>query len=143
MSETSLKTELVESPQQSVLDFLDNQIVEYNHAQRELNKREPIAVTVKNDNDEIIAGATGVTFGYWLQLNILWVSEALRRQDYGSQLLTQIETAAKARGCHYCLLDTLNFQAMPFYQKHGYKIEWTQENYPLTGCKYFMTKTLS
>ncbi len=137
-----MKIDLIESPQQDLVDFLDKKIVEFNHKNRELNERYPIALTVKNDNDELVAGASGVTFGHWLQLNILWVSEELRGQDYGSVLLNKIEVAAKERGCKHCLLDTLNFQAMPFYQKHGYKITWTQENYPLTGCKYFMTKDL-
>lgn len=41
-----------------------------------------------------------------------------------------------------CLLDTLNFQAMPFYQKYGYETQWVQQGYPKTGCKYFMAKKL-
>jgi len=137
-----MKIDLVESPQQDLIDFLDKKIVEFNQANREINDRYPIAVTVKNDNGEVVAGASGKTFGHWLHLSILWVSEELRGNNYGSKLLREIEQAAKKRGCSQCLLDTLNFQAMPFYKQHGYQIAWTQENYPLTGCKYFMTKTL-
>lgn len=41
------------------------------------------------------------------------------------------------------LLDTLEFQAKPFYQRHGYHIEWVQQDYPFAGgSKYYMTKTL-
>ncbi|WP_268747950.1 hypothetical protein [Shewanella sp. cp20] len=29
-----------------------------------------------------------------------------------------------------------------FYEARGYRLEWTQEQYPATGCKYFMTKRL-
>ena len=38
--------------------------------------------------------------------------------------------AAIKRGCKFALLDTLNFQAKPFYEKFGYKLQWAQENYP-------------
>jgi len=137
-----MKIDLVDSPQQELVDFLDNKIVEFNRANREINERYPIAVTVTNDSKKVVAGASGETFGHWFHLSILWVSEELRGQNYGSKLLIKIEQSAKDRGCKQCLLDTLNFQAMPFYQKHGYQIAWTQENYPLTGCKYFMTKDL-
>ena len=54
----------------------------------------------------------------------------------------QLESAAVGRGCQYSLLDTLNFQAAPFYQKFRYEKKWVQENYPKTGCKYFMVKHL-
>ncbi|MFQ3210090.1 MAG: ribosomal protein S18 acetylase RimI-like enzyme, partial [Colwellia sp.] len=82
------------------------------------------------------------TFGDWLLINTLWVSNELRGQDIGSNILKEIEFAAKQRGCVKCLLDTLNFQAMPFYEKHGYQTQWIQKNYPRTGCKYFMLKEL-
>ena len=138
-----MNIQIIEQPPQELVDFLNQKIVDFNVKNRELNQRYPIAVTVNNSDNEVIAGAYGVTFGHWLQLNILWVNEEFRGEDYGSKLLNQIETAAKERGCHYCLLDTLDFQAMPFYKKHGYQVNWTQENYPLTGCKYFMSKTLT
>jgi hypothetical protein len=53
-----------------------------------------------------------------------------------------IEASIKKRGCIKCLLDTLNFQAMPFYEKHGYITQLTQQSSPKTGCKYFMVKEL-
>ena len=137
-----MNIELINNPHQDLVDFLDNKIIEFNQANREINDRYPIAVTAKNNEGEVVAGASGVTFGNWLHLTTLWVSEQLRGQNYGSKLLSEIEKAAQLRGCKQCLLDTLDYQAMPFYQKYGYEIAWTQGNYPLTGCKYFMTKKL-
>jgi ribosomal protein S18 acetylase RimI-like enzyme len=137
-----MNIDLIENPPQKLVDLLDNKIVEFNRQNREINNRHPIAVTVKNSQGELVAGASGQTFGNWLHLSVLWVSEDLRGQNYGSKLLNKIEQSSKDRGCNQCLLDTLNFQAMPFYKKHGYEITWTQKNYPLTGCKYFMIKTL-
>jgi len=72
----------------------------------------------------------------------LWVSSELRGQSTGSQILEAIEIAGKNRGCKKSFLDTLNFQAMPFYEKRGYHTQWIQEGYPKTGCKYFMVKHL-
>lgn len=137
-----MKIELLEHPEQSLITFLDEKIAEFNWQNWEVSERLPLAAQVKNEEGEVIAGIAGRTFGDWLLIDTLWVSESLRGQDIGSKLLTEMETAAKARGCIFSLLDTLNFQAKPFYEKFGYKVEWVQKGYPKTGCKYFMTKTL-
>jgi len=137
-----MKIELINEPEQTLIDFLDDKIVEFNWQNRELNERRPIAVKLNDAEGNVIAGAAGETFGHWLLIKTLWVSEDLRGQNIGQELLAQIEKGALARNCKYSLLDTLNFQAMPFYKKYGYIVQWQQENYPLTGSKYFMVKTL-
>lgn len=137
-----MKIEVLDRPEQALIELLDTKIAEFNWANWEVQERLPIAVQIKDDNGEVIAGSAGRTFGDWLQINTLWVSETLRGQQLGSKILQAIEQAAKNRGCVNCLLDTLNFQAMPFYKKHGYQVQWIQENYPKTGCKYYMVKRL-
>ena len=137
-----MKIEVLENPDQELITYLDKKIADFNWANWEVNERLPLAVQLKDEQGEIIAGAAGRTFGYWLLINTLWVSDNLRGQNVGSKILMEIETAAKQRGCVKCLLDTLNFQAMPFYEKHGYKTQWIQQGYPKTGCKYFMVKEL-
>jgi GNAT superfamily N-acetyltransferase len=137
-----MKIEVVENPEQELLDFLDKQIDNFNWNNWEIKEKKPLAIQIKNDQGEVIAGSSGRTFGDWLLLDILWISEALRGQDIGSKILNEMEIVGKKRGCKKCLLDTLNFQAMPFYVKHGYKTQWIQKGYPKTGCKYFMSKAL-
>ena len=113
-----MKIEVLDRPEQALIELLDTKIAEFNWANWEVQERLPIAVQIKDDNGEVIAGSAGRTFGDWLQINTLWVSETLRGQQLGSKILQAIEQAAKNRGCVNCLLDTLNFQAMPFYKKH-------------------------
>jgi len=137
-----MKIELIENPEHQFIDFLDQQINEFNEQNWEVKKQKPIAVKITNEREEVVAGAAGRTFGDWFLLDTLWVSESMRGRNLGSQLLNDIEKGALKRGCKKVLLDTLNFQAMPFYQKHDYTVAWTQEGYPRTGCKYFMIKNL-
>ena len=114
-----MKISVVENPEQQFVDFLSSKISEFNWANWEVTERLPLAVEVKDESGEVVAGAAARTFGNWLLLDTLWVSETLRGQNIGSQILESLEAAAKQRGCVKCLLDTLNFQAMPFYEKHG------------------------
>lgn len=104
----------------------------------EVKEKKPLAIKVLNADKKIAAGASAKTFGYWLLIDNIWVSEELRGKDIGSKILASLEAAAIKRGCKYSLLDTLNFQARPFYEKFGYKVQWTQAN----GTKYFMVKEL-
>lgn len=137
-----MNIEVIEALAPDLVEFLDQKIAEFNWARWEVSERKPIAIKMTNDDNEIIAGAAGRTFGDWLMINTLWVSENLRGQKVGSQILENIENAAIKRGCNKALLDTLNFQAMPFYLQHDYEIQWTQQGYPKTGCKYYMVKEL-
>lgn len=134
--------EVLSNPPQSLVDFLENKIDQFNLEHWEVKERHPLAVQLKDAQGNIIAGAAARSFGKWLLLDNLWVDDSLRGKNVGSNILHKIEEAGKSRGCETCLLDTLNFQAMPFYRKHGYEVQWVQENYPESGSKYFMTKTL-
>lgn len=134
--------EVLENSDPELVKFLDQKLAEFNWQHWEVSERVPLAVQLKNEQDEVIAGCAGRTFGNWLQISTLWVSESLRGQSIGKQLLQSMETQAIKRGCNRAILDTLNFQAEPFYRKLGYKTEWVQEDYPRTGCKFFMTKRL-
>ncbi|WP_444946821.1 GNAT family N-acetyltransferase [Microbulbifer sp. VTAC004] len=134
--------EVLENPAQELIDFLDKKLDEFNWRNWEVKERLPLAVQIRNASGEVIAGAAARSFGDWLLLDTLSVSEELRGQNIGSQLLSKIEISGKQRGCKKCLLDTLNFQAMPFYKNQGYEVKWVQEGYPKEGCKYFMVKEL-
>ncbi|QYJ91906.1 GNAT family N-acetyltransferase [Shewanella halotolerans] len=123
-------------------DRVKQKIAEFNWQRWEVSERLPLGLKLENEAGEMIAGLSARTFGNWLMIDNFWVSESLRGQQIGSQMLQEAERIARERGCIYAILDTLNFQARPFYEARGYRLEWTQEQYPKTGCKYFMTKTL-
>ena len=89
-----------------------------------------------------LAGLTGETFGNWLCIKFLFVSEALRGKGIGSELLKAAETEAVRRGCKYAFADTFSFQAPEFYKKHGYEEVFTLEEYPYTGKRHYYTKEL-
>lgn len=117
-------------------------LLEYNLTRIEdMNKKE-LGIYVNDETGKKLAGLIGETHGNWLFVKYLWVSEALRGQKLGSQLLNQAETTAKERGCKFAFLDTFSFQAPLFYKKQGYQEVFDLEEYPLTGKRIYLTKTL-
>lgn len=137
-----MKIKVVHQPSKQLITEIEHKIEEFNLKHWEVKERVPIAIELRNEKNDLIAGATARTFGYWLLIDNIWVSEDLRGKNIGSQILNELEAAAINRGCKFALLDTLSFQARPFYEKFGYQVQWTQENYPKDGCKYFMVKRL-
>ena len=104
-------------------------------------KRVPLGFKVMLD-ERVVAGINGNVFGHWLLINWLWCDETTRGNGLATQLLNALELAAKERGAKISQLDTLDFQAKPFYEKKGYSVKYQMDNYPLGGSRYFMEKVL-
>jgi GNAT superfamily N-acetyltransferase len=133
---------LIEANGTDFAKLVEDKIEEFNLARWEVKKKIPLGFKVESPSGEFLAGGAGKTFGAWLLIDNIWVHEKLRGQSMGTKILEKLETEAKSRDCKYALLDTLNFQARPFYEKLGYKVEWIQKEYPRDGSKFFMTKVL-
>lgn len=91
---------------------------------------------------EVRAGLLGKRFWGWLHVDILWVGEALRGQGWGSRLLRQAEDEAREAGCTGVLLDTFDFQARPFYERHGYSVFGVLEDFPPGHERFYLRKRL-
>ena len=114
----------------------------YNRSKREAAESEPLNLYVEDDSGELLAGLVAETFGNWLEIEYLFVKEELRGQGIGSQLLQQVESEAKKRNCRYVFVNTYQFQAPAFYQKHDYQEVFTLKDYPCTGQRHYYQKDL-
>ncbi|WP_338365208.1 GNAT family N-acetyltransferase [uncultured Pseudoalteromonas sp.] len=120
---------------------LRTKIVEFN-AQHFDAPKVPLGYKFVDEKGGLIAGVSGYVFGNWLMINWLWCSAEARGKGLAGKLLTALELAAIKRGAATAQLDTLDFQAKPFYEKRGYVVKYQLNNYPRSGTRYFMEKTL-
>lgn len=72
------------------------------------------------DDDELVAGLSGWTWGTCAGIGMVWVREADRRGGWGARLLETAEREARDRGCRQVLVSSFTFQAPDFYARHGY-----------------------
>ena len=114
----------------------------YNRSKREAAKSKSLSLYVEDDSGELLAGLVAETFGNWLEIEYLFVKEDLRGQGIGTQLLQRAESEAKKRNCRFAFVNTYQFQAPAFYQKHGYKEVFTLKDYPYTGQRHYYQKDL-
>jgi GNAT superfamily N-acetyltransferase len=103
---------------------------------------EPVALYVRDDDGTIRGGLVGYFAWKWLYVDLLWVDEPLRGKGYGGQLLAEAERVARDAGCVAARLDTCEFQARPFYERHGYVVYGVLEGYPAGTRQYSMRKSL-
>ncbi len=96
---------------------------------------------LKDDKGTLVGVAKGSLQAAWLHLNDLVVSDDLRGQGHGTQLLKFIEDLAKQHNCHGITLNTLGFQAPDFYLQHGYEEYAKLDNFGGTQ-KHFFKKEL-
>ena len=114
----------------------------YNRSKREAAESEPLNLYVEDNSGEVLAGLVAETFGNWLEIEYLFVKEDLRGQGIGSQLLQRAESEAKKRNCCFAFVNTYQFQAPAFYQKHDYQEVFTLKDYPCTGQRHYYQKDL-
>lgn len=119
-----------------------NALHEYNMAHREAGVDQPIGIFYEDEAGVKLAGLTGETYGNWLCIKYLWVSEDVRGQGIGSRILKAAEEEALRRGCKYSFVDTFHFQAPGFYKKYGYEEVFSLDQYPYTGARHYYTKAL-
>ena len=102
-----------------------------------------IGVYIRDEKGVMLGGLIGVRKGEWLNIDFLWVSEGARGSGVGSQLIKSAEVEAKRKGCRHALVDTASFQARPFYEKQGYQLQMSLQDYPYPGMqRHYLTKPL-
>jgi GNAT superfamily N-acetyltransferase len=78
-----------------------------------------------------------------LHIHLLYVTESMRGTGIGRDLMRQAEEEARRRQCTASWLDTFSFQARGFYERLGYILFGTIEDYPPGHSRFFLKKSLS
>ena len=76
------------------------------------------------------AGISGWTWGDCCELQNLWVQPSLRGRGLATRLIAAAEAEATARGCSQTVHFTYAFQARELYERNGYELVGSVENFP-------------
>lgn len=76
-----------------------HRLYEYNIARTGITDGRSLAIFVRDDRGEILAGLHGWTWGGCLDIRELWVREDRRGRGLGRSLLLAAEREAVTRGC--------------------------------------------
>jgi ribosomal protein S18 acetylase RimI-like enzyme len=102
------------------------------------------AVYLRDEKNQVVGGVLawmrpGIQLLY---IDSIWISKPVRNKGYGNQLMLVAEAEGKKHGCTHAQVDTLSFQAEPFYQKLGYERIGVVEKHYGPHDSIFMRKEL-
>ena len=98
------------------------------------------AFFIRDANEKIVGGCNGAIFHDWLYVDQLWISESLRFQGDGTQLMLSAEKLAIKNKCHFIAVNTHAFEALDFYKKLGFYVEFERHGFDKDSIFYFLRK---
>src|SRR5512141_1865586 len=100
-------------PAPDEVQYLEDRIYEFNSTATGIADGEVLAFVVR-ENDRIVAGICGNTWGGTCEVRQFWVEESHRHRGLGTTLFHAVEEEARRRGCTQVVLMTFSFQAPAF-----------------------------
>lgn len=122
--------------------YVREKLIAFNSKRVTDDDYERISIILKDEDFRIVGGLLGWIEWGCLQIEIVWVDEALRGEGLGRELMQTAEEVAGKKGCHLIKLDTFSFQAPIFYQKLGYEISGKLEDFPKGYTQYYLCKRI-
>jgi GNAT superfamily N-acetyltransferase len=138
--EIQVSINIVDNPEPAEIAAIQQGLADYNNQFSENDNHQLLTILLRDANNQLAGGLLGGTYWRWLHIDILWLRQDLRQQGYGSRLLQTAEQEAIQRDCRHAHLETHEFQALPFYQKHGYVVFGELADLPPGHVKYFLKK---
>lgn len=93
-------------------------------------------------NSQIIGGALVWEHSDAFYIDVLWLNESYRKKGIGTKIISMIETMALDKGILKIFVDTYEFQAQEFYQKHGFNSIGIIPEYLLGYDRVFLRKDI-
>ena len=101
------------------------------------------SLVIIDHDDTLLAGLQAYHYYGCCHIDLLYVKENIRGKGYGSRLLHKAEEIASERHCLFMSLNTMDFEARPFYEKYGYAVDFVREGFEKGAVMYGMRKTIA
>ncbi len=134
--------DIVDDPTQADIDMLTSGLDAHSEPRVGQGGFDPVAAFARGRDGTVNGGVYAHINWQWLQVKLLWVSDAHRGTGLGVALMAKIENLAVERGCRQAHVDTFSFQARPFYERLGYRVFAELNDYPVGHSRYYLRKTL-
>lgn|SRR5512140_1334390 len=129
-------------PEPGDVQVLEDRLYEFNSGVTGITDGEGLAIFVRDDAGQIVAGICGHTWGGYCEIRQFWVEGSRRGRGLGTRLLEAAEQEARRRGCGQIFLITFSFQAPAFYTRHGFEILTAVDDYPRGHQNLLLRKRL-
>lgn len=130
------------SPNSNDIQILGDGIMAYAKQKNGFMPFDFFAFFIRDNNNTIVGGCNGNTLYGCLYIDQIWLDESLRNQGYGTQLIQEAEKYGLEKDCTFITVNTMSWEALGFYQKLGFKIEFERHGFQHDSIFYFLRKEL-
>lgn len=102
----------------------------------------PVNVTVRDDAGIIVGGIVARVWMETLYIGLVWIDDPLRGKGHGKAMMDMVEARGREVGATNVWLNTLSWQARPFYEALGYTCFGEMPISSGQHHRYFMRKEL-
>lgn len=128
------------NPKHEDIQVLGDGIQAYAKLKKNLPQMEFYAFFVRDKNHHILGGCSGVMFYGCNHIDSLWIDETLRGKRIGTELMLSAEKIGREKGCLFSTVNTMDWEALDFYKKLGFYIEFERKGYDKNSTFYFLRK---
>jgi GNAT superfamily N-acetyltransferase len=143
MTANSATFAIEDEPSRDDIAALEHAIYTFNMERTGHTDGRYLAIFLKDETGKLTAGISGHTWGGVCEIQLLWISEAMRHKGLGSRLIAAAEDEARRRGCDKLVLSTYSFQAPAFYAARGYVQHGHIAGYPQRHESFLLVKDLT
>ncbi|STX83881.1 N-acetyltransferase GCN5 [Legionella donaldsonii] len=136
----TLKLSFLENPNPDDVQILTNGVKEYAKQQRGFESLDFFACFIRDADNSIIGGCSGGTLYGGLHVDNLWVGESIRHQGWGTKLLQAALRYGNEKGCAFATVNTMDWEAIEFYKKLRFELEFERHGFQKNSIFYFLRK---
>jgi GNAT superfamily N-acetyltransferase len=137
MLPSSIELIVVDYPDRADHEAILKRLIAFNENRAGSWGFKEMAILLRNSSGETIGGLWGMLFYDWFYIELLFVPQNARGFGLGTRLLKKAEDIARAHNCIGIWLDTYSFQSPGFYERSGYQVFGTLNDYPRGKRRFF------
>lgn len=130
------------NPRGEDIQILNDGIIAEHKRKKEMKPLDFFAYFIRDKQEQIVGGCAGDNMYGGLYVGQLWVTELLRGKGYGTKLMSLAEELARKNQCRFITVNTFGWEALDFYKKLGFYVEFERHGYDKDSIFYFLRKNL-
>lgn len=139
----SYSINFVSDPSNEDIQILYDGLKDNMLAKRDMKPISFFGYFLKDDNGKIVGGCVGHLIYGSLAVDTLWVAESLRGQGYGTKFMQMAERMGMENECLFMTVNTMDWEALGFYKKLGFTVEFERKGFYKSSIFYFLRKELT
>jgi ribosomal protein S18 acetylase RimI-like enzyme len=130
------------NPNSNDIQFLNDGIIAEHKRKKEMKPLDFFSYFIRDDQGLIVGGCAGDNMYGGLFVGQLWVREDLRGKGHGTQLMSLAEDLARKSQCQFISVNTFDWEALDFYKKLGFYVEFARHGFDKDSIFHFLRKDI-